>query len=172
MAAASQLGHRHRLARRRPRRRRPRPVTRRCSKAPARYQRRRVAGHLRRPHAPDPAPHRCPAPAARSAGASIPGPAAAPPPAQDPDAIYIDLDWLHEQYLTWHRTLADIAAEAGCTTAALKQFAHEHGVPVRPEAPAGYISPATAAGRHPARSPNRSARPSAAPTGRSACTAC
>jgi len=28
----------------------------------------------------------------------------APHPAQDPDAIRIDLDWLREQYLTWHRT--------------------------------------------------------------------
>jgi hypothetical protein len=77
----------------------------------------------------------------------------APHPAQDPDAIYIDLDWLHEQYLTWHRTLADIAAEAGCTTAALKQFAHEHGVPVRPRGTGRHISPDTAAGRHPSEIP-------------------
>jgi hypothetical protein len=77
----------------------------------------------------------------------------APHPAQDPDAIYIGLDWLHEQYLTWHRTLADIAAEAGCTTAALKKFAHEHGVPVRPRGTGRHISPDTAAGRHPSEIP-------------------
>lgn len=77
----------------------------------------------------------------------------APHPAQNPDAIRIDLDWLREQYLTWHRTLADIAAEAGCTTAALKQFAHEHGIPVRPRGTKRYLSTSTASGLHPSQIP-------------------
>lgn len=74
-----------------------------------------------------------------------------PHPARDPDGIYIDLDWLREQYLTWHRTLADIAAEAGCTTAVLKKFAHEHGLPVRPPGTATGLS--ATRGRHPSQIP-------------------
>jgi hypothetical protein len=77
----------------------------------------------------------------------------APHPAQDPDATRIDLDWLREQYLTWHRTLADIAAEAGCTTAALKKFAHEHGIPVRPRGTTGYLNAVAASGHHPSQIP-------------------
>lgn len=78
----------------------------------------------------------------------------APHPAQNPDAIYINLDWLREQYLTWHRTLADIAAEAGCTTAALKKFAHEHDIPVRPRGGTrSYLNPSAAGGHHPSQIP-------------------
>jgi hypothetical protein len=76
-----------------------------------------------------------------------------PHPAQDPDALRIDLDWLRQQYLTWHRTLADIAAETGCTTAALNQFAHEHGTPVRPRGTNRYLSATAASGRHPSQIP-------------------
>ena len=78
----------------------------------------------------------------------------APHPAQNPDAIYIDLDWLREQYQTWHRTLADIAAEAGCTTAALKKFAHQHNIPVRPRGGTrSYLNPSAAGGHHPSQIP-------------------
>jgi hypothetical protein len=98
--------------------------------------------------------HPLPMPCVRSGGASAPGPAAPRHPAQNPDAIYIDLDWLREQYLTWHRTLADIAAEAGCTTAALKKFAHEHDIPVRPRGGTrSYLNPSAAGGHHPSQIP-------------------
>jgi hypothetical protein len=76
-----------------------------------------------------------------------------PHPAQDPDALRIDLDWLRQQYLTWHRTLADIAAEIGCTTAALNTFAHEHGIPVRHRGTNRYLSASAASGRHPSQIP-------------------
>lgn len=80
-------------------------------------------------------------------------PQPSPIPAPDPGAIYIDLDWLREQYLTWHRTLASISAEAGCTTAVLKKFAHEHGLPVRPPGTATGLSANTTTGRHPSQIP-------------------
>ena len=45
--------------------------------------------------------------------------------------IYLDPSWLRREYLTWHRSLDDIAAQVGCTIQTLNQFARDHGIPVR-----------------------------------------
>jgi hypothetical protein len=101
------------------------------------YRRRLVAGHLRRPHAPDPAPPPAAHAAAADPAAPLPRhPAARPAPRPGP-----------------HRTLAGIAAEADCTTAALKKFAHEHGIPVRPRGTTRYLNAIAASGHHPSQIP-------------------
>lgn len=46
-------------------------------------------------------------------------------------AFHIDPHWLREQYLTWHRTLPDIAAQIGCATRTLSQFADSLGIAKR-----------------------------------------
>ena len=48
-----------------------------------------------------------------------------------PKTIYLDPAWLREEYVTWRRSLPDIAAELGCHVAVLKKFANEHGIPLR-----------------------------------------
>jgi hypothetical protein len=44
----------------------------------------------------------------------------------------VDRDWLHEQYVTEGRTLDDIAAECGMSSATMCRQAQKHGIPVRP----------------------------------------
>jgi hypothetical protein len=68
---------------------------------------------------------------------------------RDPRAHYVDLAWLHEQYVTWQRTFADIADEIGCNSSTLAEFAKRHGLPVRPRGGGrNFIAPRTAPG-HP-----------------------
>nr|MDT0663820.1 LysR family transcriptional regulator [Micromonospora sp. DSM 115978] len=50
---------------------------------------------------------------------------------QKPGIRYVDLTWLHEQYVTWKRTLLDIAREIGCPQGTLRRFAETHGIPLR-----------------------------------------
>lgn len=45
--------------------------------------------------------------------------------------IYLDPAWLRHEYLVWRRPLPDIAAQLGCKTSVLKEFAHEHHIPLR-----------------------------------------
>jgi hypothetical protein len=53
------------------------------------------------------------------------------PPGQQPGVTYVDPAWLRREYLTWHRSLDDIADQVGCRVQALSQFARDHGIPVR-----------------------------------------
>jgi hypothetical protein len=48
------------------------------------------------------------------------------------NALYVDLGWLREQYLTRHRSLADLAAEIGSSLTNLARFAKQQGIPLRP----------------------------------------
>ncbi|WP_433299225.1 hypothetical protein ACQPZQ_15290 [Pseudonocardia sp. CA-142604] len=43
----------------------------------------------------------------------------------------IDPDWLHEQYVVKHRTLPDLAQEAGTSEATLARWAPTHHIPLR-----------------------------------------
>lgn len=63
---------------------------------------------------------------------------------------FVDLDWLREQYTTWHRSLADIAAEIGCRTNTLRAFAEHHGVPRRSPGTNGDCILASTRASHPA----------------------
>jgi hypothetical protein len=55
------------------------------------------------------------------------------------EAVYLDPAWLHEEYVTWRRPLAHIATQIGCNVAVLKKFAHEQGIPLRPQSgPKGF----------------------------------
>jgi hypothetical protein len=61
------------------------------------------------------------------------GPAAAQPPHPPrPGVHYVDLTWLHDQYVTWKRPLGDIANEIGCKKSTLRNFAIKHHIPPRP----------------------------------------
>jgi TniQ/Bacterial regulatory helix-turn-helix protein, lysR family len=71
------------------------------------------------------------------------------PPGQQPGVIYLDPGWLRTEYLTWHRSLDDIAAQAGCPLQTLNQFARDHGIPVRNRGTSSYIPAASAPGIHP-----------------------
>jgi hypothetical protein len=42
--------------------------------------------------------------------------------------IYLDPAWLRREYLTWHRSLDDIAAQVGCPIQTLNRFARDHGI--------------------------------------------
>lgn len=44
----------------------------------------------------------------------------------------VDAAWLYQQYVTNHRTLPDIAAECGMSTANLARWARTHHIPMRP----------------------------------------
>jgi hypothetical protein len=63
--------------------------------------------------------------------------------------IYLDPAWLRREYLTWHRSLDDIAAEVGCTIQTLNRFARDHGIPVRTRGTSSYMPAAAAPGTHP-----------------------
>lgn len=67
--------------------------------------------------------------------------------ARQPGGVtYIDPAWLHEEYVTWHRPLTDLAAEIGCNPGTLKKFAHAQGITIRPRSGAGFTA---APGCHP-----------------------
>ena len=78
--------------------------------------------------------------------------------------IYLDPAWLREEYLTWHRSLDDIAAQVGCPIQTLNRFARDHGIPVRTRGTSIYM-PASSAPRPPPARPARTApqRPHRAP---------
>lgn len=73
---------------------------------------------------------------------------ASPPPGQQPGVLYLDPAWLRQEYLTWHRSIGDIAAEIGCPVHILNRFARDHGIPVRPRGSPVLIA-TTAAPGHP-----------------------
>jgi hypothetical protein len=80
----------------------------------------------------------------------IPAPEpAARPPGQHPGAIYLDPAWLRQEYLAWHRSLDDIAAQIGCPIQTLNRFARDHGIPVRTRGTSTYMPAASAPGTHP-----------------------
>ncbi|HET9971304.1 MAG TPA: hypothetical protein VFQ68_23920 [Streptosporangiaceae bacterium] len=72
-----------------------------------------------------------------------------PPPGQQPGILYLDPAWLREEYLTWHRSLNDIAAQLGCPVHTLNRFAREHGIPIRARGTRVFIPPGTKPGCHP-----------------------
>jgi TniQ/Bacterial regulatory helix-turn-helix protein, lysR family len=74
---------------------------------------------------------------------------ASPPPGQQPGVLYLDPAWLREEYLTWHRSLDDIAGQIGCPIQTLNRFAHEHGIPVRPRGSTVFIASGAVPGHHP-----------------------
>ena len=49
---------------------------------------------------------------------------AARPADQQPGVLYLDPAWLREEYLTWHRSLDDIAAQLGCPIHAVGGAGH------------------------------------------------
>ena len=63
--------------------------------------------------------------------------------------LYLDPAWLREEYLTWHRSLDNIAAQLGCPIQTLNRFAREHSIPVRPRGTKVFSAPSTAPGCHP-----------------------
>ena len=71
------------------------------------------------------------------------------PPGQQPGVIYLDPAWLRPEYLTWHRSLDDIAAQVGCTIQTLNRFARDHGIPVRSRGTSAYMPASSAPGIHP-----------------------
>ena len=70
-----------------------------------------------------------------------------------PNAISLDPVWLHREYVTWRRSLPDIAAELGCRVANLKKFAHEHDIPVRRRSGPEGFAHLDAPGVHPSQVP-------------------
>jgi hypothetical protein len=71
-----------------------------------------------------------------------------------PKRIYlVNLHWLREEYLTWGRSLTDIAAQIGCRSATLKRFATTQDIPPRARGGATCIATGTISG-HPADLPN------------------
>jgi regulatory helix-turn-helix LysR family protein len=71
------------------------------------------------------------------------------PPGQQPGVIYLHPAWLRKEYLTWHRSLDDIAAQVGCTIQTLNRFARDHGIPVRTRGTSTYMPASSAPGLHP-----------------------
>jgi hypothetical protein len=65
------------------------------------------------------------------------------------DAVRIEPEWLREEYLTWKRPLAGIAAQAGCNVKTLGKFARDHAVPLRRPGGTGYAIPSAQNGIHP-----------------------
>ena len=63
--------------------------------------------------------------------------------------LYLDPAWLREEYLTWHRSINDIAAEIGCPVHILNRFARDHGISVRPRGSPVHIATTAAPGQHP-----------------------
>jgi hypothetical protein len=74
---------------------------------------------------------------------------ASPPSGQQPGVIYLDPAWLREEYLTWQRSLNDIATQIGCPVQTLSTFARDRGIPVRPRGSQIGIASRAAPGRHP-----------------------
>jgi hypothetical protein len=62
---------------------------------------------------------------------------------------YLDPAWLRREYLTWHRSLDDIADQIGCPLQTLNRFARDHGIPVRSRGTSIYIPAGSAPGIHP-----------------------
>lgn len=62
---------------------------------------------------------------------------------------YLDPAWLRREYLTWHRSLDDIADQIGCPLQTLNRFARDHGIPVRSRGTSIYIPEGSAPGIHP-----------------------
>jgi Bacterial regulatory helix-turn-helix protein, lysR family len=56
---------------------------------------------------------------------------------------------LRTEYLTWHRSLDDIAAQIGCPIQAVNRYARDHGIPVRIHGTSSYIPAGSAPGTHP-----------------------
>jgi hypothetical protein len=80
----------------------------------------------------------------------IPAPEpAARPPGQQPGVIYVDPAWLRREYLTWQRSLDDIAAQIGCPLQTLNRFARDHGIHVRTRGTSSYMPAGAAPGLHP-----------------------
>jgi len=71
-----------------------------------------------------------------------------------PNVISLDPAWLHHEYVTWRRSLPDIAAELGCRVANLKKFAHEHDIPVRRRSGPEGFAHLDAPGVHPSQVPD------------------
>ena len=71
------------------------------------------------------------------------------PAGQQPGVLYLDPAWLREEYLTWHRSLDDIAAQLGCPLQTLNRFARDHGIHVRSRGTSSYMPAAAAPGLHP-----------------------
>ena len=94
------------------------------------------------------------------------------PPGQQSGVIYLDPAWLRREYLTWHRSLDDIAAQVGCTIQTLNRFARDHGIPVRSRGTSAYMPASSAPASTRATCPNRSAAPWSGRTRDSAWTAC
>jgi hypothetical protein len=63
--------------------------------------------------------------------------------------LYLDPAWLRQEYIAWHRSLDDIAAQLGCPLQTLNRFAHDHGIPVRTRGTHIYMPAASAPGIHP-----------------------
>lgn len=97
-----------------------------------------------RPHPPCPT-HRALTPAV-SGGAPVDA-------HRDPNTIYLDPAWLRREYLTWRRSLPDIAAELGCHVAVLKKFAHDDGIALRGQPGLQGFAHRDAPGLHPSQVP-------------------
>jgi hypothetical protein len=70
------------------------------------------------------------------------------------DAYHVNVIWLHEQYVTWRRTLADIAADIGCHSTTLAEFAKQQRIPLRPRGGGSSFIAPNAAPAHPAALPS------------------
>ncbi|MEU4360355.1 TniQ family protein [Promicromonospora sp. NPDC023987] len=69
-------------------------------------------------------------------------------------AFRVDPDWLREEYLTWRRSLPDIADEIGCGLSTLRAFAHAHDIHIRPGIDThDFIDRHATGGRHPSQFP-------------------
>jgi hypothetical protein len=103
-------------------------------------------GHLRQVLRRNPLPR--PRRPVRHALIPAPEPAARPP-GQQPGVLYLDPAWLREEYLTWHRSLDDIAAQLGCPLQVLNRFARDHNIPIRARGAGTCIPVGSAPGTHP-----------------------
>jgi Bacterial regulatory helix-turn-helix protein, lysR family len=70
------------------------------------------------------------------------------------DVYHVNVVWLHEQYVTWRRSLADIAADIGCHSTTLGEFAKQHAIPIRPRGGGSNFIAPNAAPAHPATLPS------------------
>jgi hypothetical protein len=70
------------------------------------------------------------------------------------DVYHVNVVWLHEQYVTWRRSLADIAADIGCHSTTLGEFAKQHTIPLRPRGGGSNFIAPNAAPAHPATLPS------------------
>jgi hypothetical protein len=97
-------------------------------------------------------PRPCPGYPTRRALAPA-APAGEPTQPPGPKTVYLDPSWLRLEYLTWRRSLPDIATEIGCNVAVLKKFAHEHSIPLRPRSGPEGFAHLDAPGSHPSQLP-------------------